>query len=269
MNAQQKDWEHTFMVKYASGILPTRKNMVRRKHIEDSKCPSCQCEENTEHILECESSTREEVFKSELSKLSEYLANITSWEIRGAIIYIINAFRYQREPHTHHNWSNNIVQLVYNQYDMGQRAFFSGLWNEQWVQEQNEYQKTLKSRKHGITVIANIIRRIQQVLREIWYSRNESLHKDEDSRINKTKIEKIKQRIREVFRRRKIVPIRQLAQADRIYFKRKKKSVKKMRLNLRERWVTDAEIILDKYDTENQSEQVRTFRAYFMHRDDG
>ena len=42
-----------------------------------------------------------------------------------------------------------------------------------------------------------------------------------------------------------------------------------MRLTQKERWVTDAEAIMNKYDKENESAQVQAFRSYFMHRDDG
>ena len=42
-----------------------------------------------------------------------------------------------------------------------------------------------------------------------------------------------------------------------------------MRNKQKEIWIRDAELILNKYDNENESEQVRRFREYFMHRDDG
>ena len=42
-----------------------------------------------------------------------------------------------------------------------------------------------------------------------------------------------------------------------------------MRIGRKERWIRDAELVLHKYNEENETEQVRRFRSYFMHRDDG
>ena len=269
VNSTHSDWEHLFMVKYSMGLLPTKLNMVRRKHDDDEKCPCCENIEDTDHILKCQSKPIDEVFSTEVEILKQYLQNITSWEMKGAVIELINSFREGRAPAIHHNWNSTVADLVQEQYELGQRAFLSGLWIMRWTKEQTNFQKTQKSRKHGITIITSIIKKVQKLIREMWYGRNEELHNNEQSRANKSKSNEYDSMIVDIMRRKRSIPSSLLAPGDRHYFRRKLNIIQKMRNTRKERWIRDAELILNKYDNENESEQVRRFREYFMHRDDG
>ena len=269
VNTAHLEWEHFFSIKYLSGILPTKVNMVQRKHAEDPTCPCCEEIENTEHILQCQSVTQGETFTRESVNLTNYLLDVTSWEVRGAIIELLEAYREQRDILYHCNWNDMVTLAITKQYDMGPRAFFGGIWTQEWITEQDNFHKTLKTKKKGTTVVAEIIRKVQKVVRELWYNRNDELHMNEQSRINKEKSNEINTQIDILLRRKRLIPLGHLAPADRKYFKRKTQNLKRMRNNRKERWAKDAEAILDKYDTENNSAQVRAFRSYFMHRDDG
>ena len=103
----------------------------------------------------------------------------------------------------------------------------------------------------------------------MWYNRNEQLHKNEDSRANKERLDDINTKIQSIFEKKREIPLGLIAPGDRIYFRRTLKSIKKMRITRKERWIRDTERILKKYDTENNTEQIRRFRSFFMHRDDG
>ena len=120
-----QEWEHLFSVKLSAGILPTKVNMVQRKHSDNPRCPCCDKEENADHILQCTSTLQGEVYRTEEEALDD-----TSWEIRGALLELIAAFRERREPNTHHNWSNSTCAMVMSQFDLGQPAFLSGLWTK-------------------------------------------------------------------------------------------------------------------------------------------
>ena len=269
VNKSHTEWEHLFIVKYAIGIMPTKLNMVRRQHDLDEKCPCCEETEDTDHILQCKAEMQEKTFTTEIDTLNQFLMNITSWEIRGAIIELISTFRDKRAPNIHHNWCHTVTEAFSKQYDIGQRAFISGLWVKEWNDAQNEFQKNQKSRKHGITIVASIVKQIQKIVRELWYSRNDELHKNEQSRINKSKSIEYNVMIDNIFARKRTIPTRLLVPADRKYFRRKIQAIKRMRNIRKERWITDAELVLNKYDNENETEQVRRFRSFFMHRDDG
>ena len=115
-----------------------------------------------------------------------------------------------------------------------------------------------------------MIKQVQKLQREMWYSQNEVLHKDEQSRSLQSRIMKVYNMITSLFQRKRNIPQNQLAAAkNRKYFRHQIQVIKKMRLTRKERWAQDAEAILNKYDKENESAQVRAFRSYFMHRDDG
>ena len=172
-------------------------------------------------------------------------------------------------PISHHNWSDETSTLVTKQFALGQRAFTSGLWIDSWILAQSEYHKTLKTRKHGITVVTNMIKNLQKLIRKLWFSRNDALHKNNQSRINKEKSKDCDLLIDSLFHRKRLIPLNLLVPSDRKYFRSNIQALKKMRLTRKERWVKDAEHVLDKYDTENESEQVRRCRSFFMHRDDG
>ena len=269
VNKTHSEWEHLFAVKYATGIMATKVNMVRRKHEFDDRCPCCQEREDTDHILRCTSATQEKKFKDEIKTLDQYLMNITAWDLRGGIIELLEAFREQRAPTSHHNWSNKVIEAVDIQFDLGQRAFTSGLWVHRWVQEQDKFHKTQKTKKKGVTIIALMVQQVQRIVREMWYNRNDELHKNEQSRINKERMAESDLKIGNIFERKRGIPLSLIAPGDRKYFRRKIQTIKRMRLVRKERWIRDAELILNKYDTENNTEQIRRFRSFFMHRDDG
>lgn len=65
VNRAQLEWEHFFSVKYSSGILPTKVNMVQCKHEKDSMFPCCKENENIKHILQYKSEMQNETFTAE------------------------------------------------------------------------------------------------------------------------------------------------------------------------------------------------------------
>ena len=103
----------------------------------------------------------------------------------------------------------------------------------------------------------------------MWYSRNDELHSNEQSQINKAKSSKYNAKIENIFERKRDIPSGVLAPGDRQYFRRRQQAIERMRNKEKDRWIRDTELILNKYDNKNETEQVQQFRAYFMHRDDG
>ena len=68
-------------------------------------------------------------------------------------------------------------------------------------------------------MIAKIITKIQKLIREMWYSRNNKLHKNEDSRANRDKAEELNAMIETILLRRRNIPTRLLVPGDRHYFR--------------------------------------------------
>ena len=148
----------------------------------DPRCPCCNLDEDTEHIYQSDSDIQTKVFLNEIDSLNNYLLNVTAWEIRSAIAELTTAFREQRAPNIHHNWSDKVESMVMEQYALGQRAFLSGMWIKDWSEEQEKHHKMLKTKKHDSTVIVSIIQRVQKIIGELWFSRNDALHQNNKSR---------------------------------------------------------------------------------------
>jgi hypothetical protein len=269
INGAHLEWEHLFAVKYSAGLLPTKSNMVRRQHGINDSCPCCPQRENTDHLLQCDAESQKRLFEDLAGSMKKDLLNITSWEVAGGILEVLLSFREKRTPVMHHNWNNQVVRAVSTQYELGQRAFISGMWVKQWTNVQAKFQTTQRSRKKGITVIVLMIQKVQRLVREMWYNRNYQLHNNEQSRINRERITENERKIKDIYDRKKKIPLGLFAPGDRKFFRKHIQSIRRMRLISKERWVRDAETVLHKYDTENNIEQIRRFRSYFMHRDDG
>ena len=128
---------------------------------------------------------------------------------------LLTSFRENREPVIHHNWSTMTSTMVMSQFDLGQRAFVSGLWIEDWISAQSEHHKTLKTRKHGLTAIVQMITKLQKLIIELWYSRNDALHQNTQSRINKDRSIECDAKIAFLLQRKRTIPSRLLVPANR------------------------------------------------------
>jgi len=95
---------------------------------------------------------------------------------------------------------------------------------------------------------------------ELWFVRNEELHNNEDSTINKKVHSELNIRLDRVYEDKP--HSRLLPAADNLFFRRKLENVKKLRRRQKERWVTDAEGILAAY-TALENEQTRNFTRFF------
>ena len=81
--------DHFFAVKYGTGIIGKKLNIVRRKQGECSICPCCDQEEDTDHIMMCQSQVQKEKLKDEIKDMEEELVNKTSWEIKEGLSKVI------------------------------------------------------------------------------------------------------------------------------------------------------------------------------------
>ena len=143
--------------------------------------------------------------------------------------YRINYFREGQAPAIHHNWNSNVADIVQEQYELGQRVFLSGLWIQKWTKEQNNFQKTQKSRKRSITIITSIISKVQKIIREMWYGRNEELHNNKQSWANQSKSNEYDSMIVNIMRWKRSIPSSLLAPGERHYFRRNLQTIQKMR----------------------------------------
>lgn len=273
LSKEQTDQNRSFLFKYGMNILPTKRNMKRRKHDDSDKCPSCQSEETTDHLISCKSSKRKIALKDEKEELENEIKKHTSKEIKDAILYLIDCFAEEKEPRPKEEWEEDTKNAVTNQWERGQRAFFIGFWREEWMQLQEKYNDRIKTRTQATTKIRHMIRGCQKLLKATWSKRNEEIHRNEESTENKRKHEELNKRVEAMFKKKKRIPNVYLGQDARI-FKSKEDKIKRMKVRRKERWVRNAEAIMSKYEKGNERKEAKMMRSYFMpsnylHKDDG
>lgn len=263
--------EHLFAIKHGASILGTKLNLVRRKHGECSLCPCCEKEENTDHILQCQSAVQKGKIRDEIQDLEDEIQRVTSWEIREGIREVLLSLNEQREPALEGNWSDETCEAVRKQYERGQRAFALGIWCKEWEELQNDYQKRIKSRVQGRTIIVQIKKEVRKLVKEMWLNRNEQLHHKEDSEESKRKKAELDDRIRTIMATRQRTNSRVFTQIDKqILYKHNTGKLSRMKLKRKERWVKQAEDILSRFEQSMQIGEVRIMMGYFhVHRDDG
>ena len=84
-------------------------------------------------------------YADELEKVDDFLRETTSKEFREALIQLLEGLRTGELtlPDDETELSNTMEQ----QFVIGQRATFNGMWLKRWISHQNDYNKAIGSRK--------------------------------------------------------------------------------------------------------------------------
>ena len=137
-------------------------------------------------------------------------------------------------------------KIVYDQLQLGQRATLNGMWMQGWVQEQETFLQRTRSRKHPKVWLIKLSILLQTMTHNMWKTRNEAIHKKEDSAMNKQRHEELDQDISNIFRDRPHYKL--LPPCDAAFFRKGQERVKRYRVRKKEHWVTDAKRILEAYN---------------------
>ena len=72
---------NTWSVKFASDLLPTKKNMLKRRHSTENVCPSCGvANEKSEHPFQCRGTEMKRSFSESMDDIKSFLHFTTSAE---------------------------------------------------------------------------------------------------------------------------------------------------------------------------------------------
>jgi hypothetical protein len=83
---------------------------------------------------------------------------------------------------------------------MGQRATLNGVWHESWKDIQDAYLQRLRSKKSSRVRLFRLSLMIQNMTHAMWKTRNDAIHKKEDSAMNKKQHEDLDLNITNIFR---------------------------------------------------------------------
>ena len=141
------------------------------------------------------------------------------------------------------------------------KGSFNGMWAVDWLEAQRQYlffiQEENKSAKQWLL---RVLRLIQQLNYDMWTTRNESIHEDEDSLHNEARHKELNEEIRKFYH--DLPAKRFLPHSDAHFFAAGAEKIKQLRLRQKELWVETAFVIRDAFITNITSTSER-FMAWF------
>ena len=184
----------------------------------------------------------------------------TSIHIKRGVIALLRKLRYNEEISLGQDCPEDISFLVKRQASLGIAATLGGFWLDLWLDKQKEFYDRFKLRNLAKTWLAKLVSKIQDFLFNLWLARNNNLHYQEESAFATREKQRLDKEIKDIFKR--IPHPRTLSMDGRRFFKVKLEHILKRRRRGKSKWVKDANIILEKYDSE-QTGQSRKFISYF------
>ena len=249
----------TWSIKFSADLLPTRKNLLRRKHSTEHTCPCCgAANEDADHLFQCRSKEMRKTFEENIDEITSYLHSTTSTKIKNSIVELLHCLRNNRRPKRDNNSTH--VDIIIAQQTLGLRATLNGFWDKQWLQEHKDYLTITRSRCSPVKWLTTLSLHIQQMLYSLWKRRNELLHNYENAVGTKNENDQINNKIKELF---ETVPnLRLLPPCDAAYFGRGSKRILDYRLARKRKWLDDATRILDSF-RRSLDASSETFLDYF------
>ena len=113
--------------------------MHRRKHATDDKCPCCEEQEDTDHLLKCKNKDIQEVYDEKMRELKEWMNKNTSTEMTKGVEAVIEAFRNGTDLDLKGCNDNMVKAAARQQFELGQRVFIGGCWSRRWTTLQHIY----------------------------------------------------------------------------------------------------------------------------------
>ena len=249
-NQLNDEWIQIWMAKYNSRIGSVRKNLLRRNHATDETCPCCGDIEDTDHILKCPNTEINEVYNEKMNEIKQWLEDTSTIEMAKGLKAVSDAFRNNTTLDLTTCTDRMVRAAAEQQFQLGQRAFIGGWWSGRWINLQAIHYRETGKRNKPMLWMARTIKKFQEMVRDIWFERNDQLHHKENSEHNKRKNEELNDRVTNIFQRLgRLAPNdRMLLPDERIFFAKKEANIKKRKIRSKRRWVNDADDILDIYE---------------------
>jgi hypothetical protein len=271
-NRTMDEWKSVWMTKYNQRIGGVRKNMERRKHSTDSVCPCCEDTEDTDHILRCANEEIEEIYKSTTTEIHEWMETTSGTQVAHAFREVCDAIREQRPLENCEDLDPSIISAATGQVQLGQRAFIGGWWSREWLRIHTAYAKRTGQRnKNSIVWMSNAIIKYQDLIRSMWFERNDQLHHKETSEAATRGNIELNGRIDEIYTKlHRVAPHRRMLTKDeKSFFSKSKEQHKGKKIKTKRKWVQDAEDVLEVYEQRTRGGQaMRDYIIYHL-RDPG
>jgi ribonuclease HI len=253
--ASDRHWS----TKYNTRLLPVGKNLKRRRHSQTEACPCCGEDEDHNHIISCTHDAMAHTFAELYSDIKTYLNQSTDPAVAHDICCLLQIYR---DPNHLSTYAEELGMQIHQQLQLGQGAFFAGLWTKHWLQQQEQYHQRVKIKRHAQRWLISLIQMIQQIPKTLWKVRNQVLHNTRDPLTLQRQHNELNATIDNIFQRKPHQ--RLMSHCDNLYFsKYTQTQIKHMKLHRKTNWITGANLILTKYERSTTNQSAR-FTSYFI-----
>ena len=172
--------------KTTSGFFATGKMMLRWKLKTTASCPRCSADvEDTIHIIQCPDTSATALWNSRLTEFKYWLIEMYTTPILAQnICNRLQQWRSNSEfPILPGSLTPPIRAAIRDQDSLGWDKFLLGFWSNQWEGAQERYLQSIQSKITIKRWITAIIRKLWDIVWDMWEHRNEKLHHSEQGEL--------------------------------------------------------------------------------------
>ena len=168
-----------FISKWTCHHIGVGRMMNFRKSRVTNSCPRCgELDENTLHVLRCQSKPSRKTWKKGVRRLEQWMRqNRTRNDIRLSISAALRNFnRYEDfDTFVPPTFSAGVASCLEAQSKIGWIGFLEGFLSPQWSIEQEQYFRSIDQRRSGKRWAVGLSKQLWKLVFSMWEHRNEAL----------------------------------------------------------------------------------------------
>jgi hypothetical protein len=175
--------ERRWVTKHSSEECGVGTTLVHWKYQDDARCPRCNQNEDTEHVIKCTDQEATNIWNEHLTGIEQYLFSTdTDPSIIRCIVTGLHSWR-SNSAVTEYDVSDT-KQTYNSQSEIGWHNFLQGLPSKRWKIAQQRYYNSIQSPASSKKWMTNLLNLFIKLGRALWEHRNEVKHRTKRPRHN-------------------------------------------------------------------------------------
>lgn len=127
--------------KWLTGFCGIGTMLVIYKHQKHSKCPRCNCDNETlTHVLKCSAPTAQQLWDDEMTNLQQWILDNKGCPLLAeTIVTQLHAWHNNELPPQPSSSSPLLLESIWQQASIGWQSFIEGFWSSKWREHQLQY----------------------------------------------------------------------------------------------------------------------------------
>ena len=156
--------------------------MTKWKWRDNPKCPRCDVDESTLHVVQCQSGANKSQFKESMEPLQTWLEETTSPRIASVVRTHMKAYQRNKKVGGFRTRKASIRRLSRQQDKLGIRSFGEGFLAKEWKEAQALHYGGENAETKSKRWVIQLIKKIWEVSWDMWQARNHLIHYDKEVR---------------------------------------------------------------------------------------